>query len=78
LLAKRLCSDAKIEATIEVLENEDGHVRVYPPAGLRKKKSPISKESSPIDASIFWSKRAFLFAPRFMTERTAECPLIEL
>jgi hypothetical protein len=52
LLAKRLCSDAKIEATIEVLENEDGHVRVYPPAGLRKKKSPISKESSPTDALI--------------------------
>jgi hypothetical protein len=36
LLAKRLCPDARIEATT-VLENEDGRVRVYPPAGLRKK-----------------------------------------
>jgi hypothetical protein len=46
--------------------------------GGLKKKSPISQESSPIDAWIFWSKREFLFAPRFMTDRTAKDPLIEL
>jgi len=34
LLAKRLCPEARIEATTEVFEDEDGHVRVYPPAGL--------------------------------------------
>ena len=36
LLAKRLCPDARIEATTEVFEDEDGHVRIYPPAGLRE------------------------------------------
>lgn len=34
LLAKELCPDAKVEATIESYEDEDGHVRIYPPAGL--------------------------------------------
>ena len=34
LLAKRLCPEAKIEATTEAFEDEDGHVRLYPPAGL--------------------------------------------
>ncbi len=52
LLAKRLCPEAKIEATTEAFEDEDGHVRVYPPAGLRMRTSPISKESSPIAAWI--------------------------
>ena len=33
-LAKRLCPEARVEATTEVFEDEDGHVRVYPPAGL--------------------------------------------
>jgi hypothetical protein len=36
LLATRLCPDARIEATTEVFEDEDGHVRVYPPVGLRE------------------------------------------
>ena len=36
LLAKRLCPDARIEATTEVFEDEDGHVRIYPPAGMRE------------------------------------------
>ena len=36
LLAKRLCPEAKIEATTEAFEDEDGHVRIYPPAGLRE------------------------------------------
>jgi hypothetical protein len=34
LLAKELCLEAKIEATMESYEDEDGHVRIYPPAGL--------------------------------------------
>ncbi len=34
LLAKRLCPEARIEATTEAFEDEDGHVRIYPPAGL--------------------------------------------
>ena len=37
LLAKRLCPEAKIEATTEAFEDEDGHVRIYPPAGLTEK-----------------------------------------
>ena len=36
LLAKRLCPEARIEATTEVFEDEDGHVRIYPPAGLKE------------------------------------------
>ena len=36
LLAKRLCPDARIEATTEVFEDEDGHVRIYPPVGMRE------------------------------------------
>jgi hypothetical protein len=34
LLAKRLCPDARIEATTETFEDEDGHVRIYPAAGM--------------------------------------------
>ncbi len=37
LLAKELCPKAKVEATMEVFEDEDGHVRVYPPAGISDK-----------------------------------------
>ena len=36
LLAKRLCPEARIEATTEAYEDEDGHVRIYPPVGLRE------------------------------------------
>jgi len=36
LLAKRLCPDARIEATTEAFEDEDGHVRIYPPGGIRE------------------------------------------
>jgi hypothetical protein len=36
LLAKRLCPEARIEATTEAFEDEDGHVRIYPPAGMRE------------------------------------------
>ena len=34
LLAQELCPEAKVEATTEHYEDEDGHVRIYPPAGL--------------------------------------------
>jgi hypothetical protein len=30
LLAKVLCPKAKVEATIESFEDEDGHVRIHP------------------------------------------------
>jgi hypothetical protein len=36
LLAKRLCLESRIEATTEAFEDEDGHVRIYPPAGMRE------------------------------------------
>ena len=36
LLAKQLCPDAGIEATKEAFEDEDGHVRIYPPADMRE------------------------------------------
>lgn len=34
LLAKQLCPEAKVETTAESYEDEDGHVRIYPPTGL--------------------------------------------
>ena len=34
LLAKALCPQARVEITTESYEDEDGHVRIYPPAGL--------------------------------------------
>lgn len=37
LLAKELCPAAKVEATTECYEDEDGHVRLYPPAGLSQR-----------------------------------------
>jgi hypothetical protein len=33
LLAKQLCPEGRIEATTESFEDEDGHVRIYTPAG---------------------------------------------
>ena len=36
MLAKQLCPEARIEATMEGFEDEDGHVRIYPPAGMRE------------------------------------------
>ena len=37
LLAKQLCPKARIEATMGGFEDEDGHIRIYPPAGMREK-----------------------------------------
>ena len=36
-LAKELCPAAQVEATTERYEDEDGHVRIYPPAGLSQR-----------------------------------------
>ena len=36
LLATRLCPESRIEATTQTFEDEDGHVRIYPPAGMRE------------------------------------------
>jgi len=41
LLAKRLCPDARIEATTESFEDEDGHVRIYPPAGMSEEEIAV-------------------------------------
>jgi hypothetical protein len=37
LLAKRLCPTARIEATREAFEDEDGHVRIYLPTSIGEK-----------------------------------------
>ena len=37
LLAKELCPDARVEATTEGFEDEDGHVRIYPPREMTEK-----------------------------------------
>lgn len=37
LLAKELCPDARVEATTESFEDEDGHVRIYPPREMTEK-----------------------------------------
>jgi hypothetical protein len=37
LFAKELCPEAEVEATPESYEDENSHVRIYPPAGLNEK-----------------------------------------
>jgi hypothetical protein len=66
LLAKQLCPEARIEATMEGFEDEDGHVRIYPPAGMKKRRSKKSKERLPTGVWTSWLERAFLSAPQFM------------
>jgi len=39
LLAKELCPAAKVEATLQTYEEEDGHVRIYLPAGLSERET---------------------------------------
>jgi hypothetical protein len=42
LLAKRLCPEARIEATTEAFEDEDGgHVWIYPPDGMSEEEIAI-------------------------------------
>jgi hypothetical protein len=44
LLVKRLCPGAKVEATRESFEDEDGHIRIYPPAGISEKETEEIEE----------------------------------
>ena len=37
LLAKQLCPNARVETTTEAFEDEDGHLRVYPPESLAER-----------------------------------------
>lgn len=37
VLARELCPEGKVETTMESYEDEDGHVRIYPPAGFSDK-----------------------------------------
>jgi hypothetical protein len=37
LMAKKLCPDARVEASMECYEDEDGHIRIYPPEGVSEK-----------------------------------------
>jgi len=70
LLAKRLCPEARIEATTESFEDEDGHVRIYPPAGLG------DKEIAEIEGQIadrcvdVLVKHGVFIVPPFTTEET--------
>jgi hypothetical protein len=53
LLAKQLCPNARVEATTEAFEDEDGHLRVYPPEGVAEEDLQRSKDKLPTAASIF-------------------------
>ena len=78
LLAKRLCPEARIEATTEVFEDDDGHARVYPPTGLREEEfTDIEGKLADRCVDILVEK-GVLFAPPFTTDRTAEDPFIDL
>lgn len=39
LLTKNLCPAARVEATTESFEDEDGHIRIYPPAKMSAQES---------------------------------------
>jgi hypothetical protein len=45
LFAKGLCPTAQVETTTESYEDEDGHVRIYPPAGLSPRQIEAIEES---------------------------------
>ena len=44
LLAKALCPEARVEVTTEHFEDEDGHIRIYPPAGMSEHESAALEE----------------------------------
>jgi hypothetical protein len=44
LLAKALCPEARVEVTTEHFEDEDGHIRIYPPAGMNEHESAALEE----------------------------------
>ena len=77
-LAKRLCLEARIEATTEVFEDEGGHIRVYPPAGLNEEEI-ADIEGKLADRRVdLLIERGVLFAPQFMTDRTAKLSVTDL
>ena len=77
MLEKRLCPEARIEATTEAFEDKDGHVRVYPPAGLREEKiADVEGKLAHRCVDILVEKGVFI-APQFMTDRTTEDPFEE-
>ena len=53
LLAKELCPEAKVEATTEHYEDEDGHVRIYPPAGLSQEQIAERCVDILVEAGVF-------------------------
>ena len=44
LLATALCPEAQVEATTERYEDEDGHVRIYPPANCSEAQMTAMEE----------------------------------
>jgi len=77
LLAKEICPEAKIEATTETFEDEDGHIRVYPPAGISAEEIEEIEGSSPAGVWISWLKRVFRSALLF-TEKRRHCSDVSL
>ena len=74
LLAKRLCPEARIEATTEAFEDEDGHVRVFPPAGMREEDiADIEGKLADRCVDILIEKGVFICSA-VMTDGMAEYP----
>jgi hypothetical protein len=53
LLAKDLCPEAQVEATTECYEDEDGHVRIYPPAGFSQEQIAERCIDILVEAGVF-------------------------
>ena len=53
-LAKELCPEAQVEATTECYEDEDGRVRIYPPAGLSQEQIVEIEGRLPNGVSTSW------------------------
>jgi hypothetical protein len=53
LLAKQLCPDARVEATSEAFEDEDGHCAFILLGAWRRQMLQRSKDKLPIAASTF-------------------------
>jgi hypothetical protein len=70
LLVKELCPEAQVEATTESYEDEDGHVRVYPPPGLSQKEiSEIEREIAERCVDILVETGIFLCAAVYEPEQ---------
>ena len=63
LLAKALCPEAQVEATTESYEDEDGHVRIYPPASLNETQiTELEEQIAERCVDILVDTRVFLCA----------------